>query len=144
MYTSSSGQVDMRPSRITGWVGWIVFASAMMAISGVFSIIWGIVALVRDEVFVVGRRGNVINLDYTAWGWISLVVGVIVLLTGLFLLTGNVAARILTVVIATLSIIENLLVLPSYPVWSVIVIAVDVLVIYAVTVHGSELRDPTG
>jgi hypothetical protein len=144
MYTSSSGQVDMRPSRITGWVGWIVFAAAMMAISGVFSIIWGIVALVRDEVFVVGRRGNVINLDYTAWGWISLVVGVIVLLTGLFLLTGNVAARILTVVIATLSIIENLLVLPSYPVWSVIVIAVDVLVIYAVTVHGSELRDPTG
>jgi hypothetical protein len=141
MYTSASDQTDLRRSQVSGWVGWIVFASVMMIISGVFSIIWGIVALARKEVFVHGPRGNVINLNYTAWGWITLIIGVIVLLTGLFLLTGSVLASIVAIVLASLSAIQNLLVIGAYPIWSVIVIAVDVLVIYAITVHGHELRE---
>jgi hypothetical protein len=143
MYTSSSGDVDLRRSRATGWVGWIAFAAAMMVISGVFSIIWGIVALARHHVFLVGRDGNVINLNYTAWGWISLILGVVVLLTGLFVLGGSMLALIMTVLIASLSMVQNLFVIGAYPIWSSIVIAVDVLVIYAVTVHGGELRDNT-
>jgi hypothetical protein len=141
MYTSAAGQTDLRTSEATAWVGWIIFAAMMMIISGTFSIIWGIVALVRDQVFVVGRQGNVINLDYTAWGWIELIIGAIVLLTGIFLFRGNLAASIVAVILAGLSAIANLLVIAAYPVWSVIVIAVDVLVIYAITVHGNELRD---
>jgi hypothetical protein len=136
MYTSASDQTDLRRSQVSGWVG-----SVMMIISGVFSIIWGIVALARKEVFVHGPRGNVINLNYTAWGWITLIIGVIVLLTGLFLLTGSVLASIVAIVLASLSAIQNLLVIGAYPIWSVIVIAVDVLVIYAITVHGHELRE---
>jgi hypothetical protein len=141
MYTSAGDDVDMRASRVSGWVGWIVFASVMMVISGVFSIIWGIVALARDQVFVVGRRGNVVDLDYTAWGWIHLILGIVVLTAGLALLKGSFLAMVMTIVLAVLSAIGNLLVIAAYPVWSVIVIAVDVLVIYAVTVHGNELRE---
>ena len=140
MYTSANDDVDMRPSRVSGWVGWIVFASMMMIISGIFSIIWGIVALARDQVFVVAGR-NVINLDYTAWGWIHLILGIIVLLAGIYLLKGGLVASVITIVVAMLSAIGNLLVISAYPIWSVIVIAVDVLVIYAVTVHGRELRE---
>jgi hypothetical protein len=141
MYTSASGDVDLQPSRASGWVGWIVFAAAMMIISGIFSIVWGIVALVRDEVFLVGRSGNVVNLNYTTWGWVNLVLGIIVLVSGLFLFRGSVIASIVAVILAMLSMIGNLLDIASYPIWSTIVIAVDVLVIYALTVHGHETRE---
>jgi hypothetical protein len=141
MYTSSNGDVDLRPSRVSGWVGWIVFASVMMVISGVFSIIWGLVALARDEVFVVGRRGNVLDLDYTLWGWINLILGVVVLVAGLALLKGSFIASVTTIVLAMLSVVGNLLILPAYPFWSIMVIAADILVIYAVTVHGDEVRE---
>jgi hypothetical protein len=141
MYTSASGDVDLQPSRASGWVGWIVFAAAMMIISGIFSIVWGIVALVRDEVFLVGRNGNLVNLSYTAWGWVNLILGVIVLVSGLFLFRGSVIASIVAVILAMLSMIGNLLDIASYPIWSTMVIAVDVLVIYALTVHGHETRE---
>lgn len=140
MYTSASGDVDMDESESTAWVGWIVFATAMMVISGMFSIIWGIVALVRDEVFLVGRKGNVVNLDYTTWGWVNLILGAVVFVAGLALLRGNIVARIIAVILAMVSMIGNLLVISAYPIWSTIVIAVNVLVIYAITVHGREVR----
>lgn len=139
--TSVSGDVDLRPSRVTGWVGWIYFAATMMVISGTFSIVWGIVGLVRDQVFLVRPNGNVVNLDYTTWGWINLIAGIVVVGCGLALLTGSMVARIVAVIVAVLSIIDNLFVIAAYPIWSVIVISVDVLVIYAVTVHGRELRN---
>ena len=141
MHTSATGDVDLRPSQVTAWAGWIYFAATMMIISGIFSIIWGIVGLVRDQVFVVGARGNVVNLDYTTWGWINLIMGIVVFIAGLCLLTGSVLASIVAVTMAVLSIIGNLLVIAAYPIWSVIVISVNVLVIYAITVHGRELRN---
>lgn len=138
MYTSAGG-ADLKSSRISGWVGWIAFAAMMMLLSGMFSFIWGIVALVRDEAIFQGRRGNVINLDYTAWGWIAIIVGLIVAIAGVALLGGALWASLIAVFIAMLSIINNLLVLGAYPVWSVIIIVLNVLVIYAITVHGQEL-----
>lgn len=140
MFTSAGG-TDLRKSHVSAWVGWILFAATMMSISGVFSIIWGLVALFRDEVFVAGPKGNVVNINYTAWGWISIIIGALVLLTGMMLFTGNVLASVVAVVLAALSAVENLLTIGSYPIWSVIVIAVDILVIYAITVHGRELRE---
>jgi hypothetical protein len=140
MYTSAGGETDLRPSRATGWVGWIFFAAIIMVVSGFFDIIWGIVGIARDEVFVGGPRGNVINLDYTAWGWINLVLGIVMVVAGLGLFTGAIWASVIAVLLAVLSAVGNLLVIGAYPVWSVIVIALDVLVIYAISVHGSELR----
>jgi hypothetical protein len=140
MYTSAGGETDLRPSRASGWVGWIVFAAIMMIVSGVFDIIWGIVGLARKEVFIRGPKGNVINLDYTAWGWINLILGVVVLAAGMALLTGAIWASVVALILAVLSAVGNLLTIGAYPIWSVIVITLDVLVIYAITVHGDEIR----
>jgi hypothetical protein len=141
MYTSAHSDVDLRPARATGWVGWIVFAAIMMVVSGVFDVIWGIVGIVRDEVFISGPRGNVINLDYTTWGWINLVVGAVMVVAGFGLFTGALWASVIAITVAVLSAVANLLVIAAYPVWSVIVITLDVLVIYAISVHGREIQD---
>jgi hypothetical protein len=124
----------------TGWVGWIVFGGMMLVMLGTFHIIQGLVALLRDEVYVVGPSGLVVNVDYTTWGWTHLVGGALAILVGACLLAGQMWARVVAVVIALLSAIVNVAFLPAYPIWSVMMIAIDVLVIWAVTVHGSEIK----
>lgn len=125
----------------TGWVGWVVFAGFMLVLVGTFHIIQGLVAVFRDEVFLVGPRGLVVNVDYAAWGWTHVVGGALVILVGACLLAGQMWARIVAVIVAMLSAIASLAFLPAYPVWSAIMIAIDVLVIWAVTVHGAEIKD---
>jgi hypothetical protein len=140
IYTSAHSDEDFRPSRATGWVGWIFFAACMMVLSGTFNVIWGIVALVRDEVFVQGPRGNVINLDYVTWGWVNLIFGIAAVAAGFGLFVGATWAYVIALVMAGLSVVDNLLVIGAYPIWSTIVIAFDILVIWAITVHGREMR----
>jgi hypothetical protein len=123
----------------TGWVGMVVFAGVMLLILGGFQIIEGIVALFRDDFYLTTRNGLVIPMDFTAWGWTHLLIGVIGVLTGLGILYGQMWARVVGIIIAVLSALANLTFLPAYPVWCTIVIAVDVLVIYALTVHGREI-----
>lgn len=139
MSTTVSNDLSVRPSRATGWVGWVMFGAVMLVISGAASLIWGIVGVAKDKVFVVGRAGNVLNLDYTAWGWIHIVIGILAIIAGMALFSGALWAGIIAILLAVLSITGNLLSLAAYPVWSVIVITLDVLVIYAITVHGEEL-----
>ena len=124
----------------TAWVGWVVFAGMMLVLLGSFHVIQGLVALFRDEVFVVGQRGLVVNVDYTAWGWTHVIGGAIAILVGACLLAGQMWARVVAVVVAMLSAIVNVAFIPAYPVWSVMMVAVDVLVIWAITVHGSEIK----
>jgi hypothetical protein len=124
----------------TGWVGWIIFAGTMLVILGIFHAIQGLVALFNDSVYLVGPKGLVINVDYTAWGWIHLIGGIIVVLAGVALFAGKMWARILAVIVAVVSAIINVVFLPAYPIWSTMMIAIDVLVIWAVTVHGSEMK----
>jgi hypothetical protein len=141
MYTSAEGNTDLAPSKATAWVGWIFFAGIMMVVSGIFDTIWGIVGIARNEVFVGGPKGNVINLDYTAWGWIHVALGIVMVAAGLCLFTGSIWASVVAILLAALSSVGNLMVIGAYPVWSTIVITLDVLVIYAITVHGDELRN---
>ena len=124
----------------TGWVGWIIFAGTMLVILGIFHAIQGLVALFNDSVYLVGPKGLVVNVDYTAWGWIHLLGGIVVALAGVSLFAGRMWARILAIVVAVVSAIINVLFLPAYPIWSTMMIAIDVLVIWAVTVHGSEMK----
>jgi hypothetical protein len=141
--TGSAGyEVSPYTERQTGWVGWVVFAAMMLILLGTFHVIDGLVALFRDEVYAVGPRGLVVNVDYTAWGWTHLIGGVIAILVGVCLLAGQLWARIVAVVLAFLSAIVNVAFLPAHPVWSALMIALDVLVIWAITVHGSELKRP--
>lgn len=131
--------VDEPQDTTTGWVGWIFFASVMMIIGGALNAFHGLVAIVNDEWVVWGNSAD-LYLDLTEWGWVHLIVGALVVLAGFGLLTGNVLARAVAVVIAGISIVANFLYMPAYPVWALTIIAIDVLVIYAITAHGRELR----
>jgi hypothetical protein len=130
---------DKAPSP-TGWTGWVVFASVMMIMLGCFQAIEGLVAVFDDGYYHVTARGLVVSVDYTAWGWTHVLLGVLILVSGVGLLAGNMAARTAAVVLAGLSALANLVFIEAYPIWSIIIITVDVLVIYAVTVHGREMR----
>ena len=124
----------------TGWAGWLVFAAFMMFLVGSFQAIQGLVAIFDDGYYVVRESGLVVEVDYTAWGFLHLILGVLLVLGGAGVLTGNVVARSVGVLLAGLSALANMAFIGAYPVWSIIVIVVDVLVIYALTVHGGELR----
>ncbi len=136
------GRQNVQPTEMTAWVGWIAFAGAMMVLLGIFHVVDGLVALFRNEIFLVGRSGLTIEVDYTTWGWVHLIGGVLIVLAGIGLFIGNIFARSLGVVLAMISAVVNLAFLPAYPVWSAIMIAVDLMVIWALTVHGGELRKP--
>jgi hypothetical protein len=127
----------------TAWTGWVVFASFMMILLGVFQAVQGLVAIFDDGFYRVSESGLVVNVDYTVWGWTHLLLGVLILISGVGVLAGNLAARIVAVVLAGLSALVNMVFIEAYPVWSVIIITVDVLVIYALIVHGRELRGST-
>ena len=112
-----------------------------MILLGTFEGIQGFVAIFDDGYYRVTESGLVVSVDFTVWGWIHLALGILVVLSGIGIMAGNLAARTAGVVLAGLSAITNLLFIEAYPIWSVIVITVDVLVIYALIVHGRELRD---
>jgi hypothetical protein len=131
---------NVQATQMTGWVGWIAFAAIIMLILGSFHVIQGLVALFKDEYFLVGKSGLVINVDFTTWGWIHVIGGIIIAAAGLALFTGKVWARTIGVILALGSAIVNVGFLSAYPIWSAIMIGFDVLVIWALTVHGSELR----
>jgi hypothetical protein len=137
-YPSHTSEPD-RP-----WFGWIAFAGAMLILLGTFHAIAGLVALFDEDYYLVGKGGLVVEVDYTGWGWIHLIIGVILILAGMGLFTGQTWARIVAVTVAMISAVVNLAFLAAYPLWSAIMIAVDILVIYAVLVYGDKrtLRSP--
>lgn len=125
----------------TAWVGWIVFAAIMMVLLGMFHVVQGLVALFNSDYFLVGPSGLVVSTSFTAWGWTHLIGGIIVAVAGVCLFTGQMWARVVGVALAVLSAIVNIAFLAAYPVWSLIMIALDVFVILALTVHGSEIKE---
>ncbi len=143
---TSSGQQqaqrqNVQPTQMTGWVGWVAFAGVMMLLVGTFHVIQGLVAVFRDEYFLVTKSGLTVNVDYTTWGWTHIIGGAVLILAGIAVFSGAVWARTVGVILAMLSAIVNIAFLAAYPIWSVTMIAVDVLVIWALTVHGGELKE---
>jgi hypothetical protein len=110
---------------------------------GFFQAIQGLVALFDDGFYLVRESGLVVDVNYNVWGTVHLLLGVLVLLSGVGVLAGNVVARTIGVILAGLSALANMAFIGAYPVWSLLIITVDLLVIYALTVHGRELRDST-
>lgn len=132
---------NVQPTTMTGWVGWIAFAGVMMVLLGAFHILQGLVAVFRDEYYLISSSGLVLNVDYTAWGWIHIIGGAVVMAAGFFVFTGNVVARTIGVVVAMISALLNIAFLSAYPIWSALMIGFNVLAIWALTVHGGEMRD---
>jgi hypothetical protein len=127
------------PDTPTAWVGWIQFAGLMMLMVGTFNVIEGLVALFRGAVLVQTAIGPVI-FNVAAWGWIHLLVGLVLLVVGAGVLRGMGMALTAAVVVAMLNAILQLVSLTIYPLWSILVITLDVVVIWAIIVHGAEAR----
>jgi hypothetical protein len=123
-----------------GWaVGFILFAAIMMIMAGIFQALDGLVALFNDT-FYVTTRNYTFQFDVTAWGWIHLILGIVVALAGWGLLSGRTWARVVGITVVVLSAIANFLWLPYYPFWALIIIALDVFVIWALAAHGRDVR----
>ncbi len=120
--------------------GYAAFAGVVLILIGFFQAVAGLVAIIDDEFYVVGQE-YVFQFDVTTWGWIHLIIGIIVLLAGFGVFTGNVLARTVGVIVAGISALVAFAWLPWYPIWAVVIIALDVAVIWALTMHG---RDITG
>jgi len=123
-------------------IGFTAFAAVMMLVIGVFQAIAGITAIAKDDtVLYAGTAENsyFLHLNTAGWGWIHLIIGIVIFLAGLGVLSGQVWARTVGVIIAGISAIANFAFIPIYPVWSIVIIAVDVAVIWALTAHGRDI-----
>jgi hypothetical protein len=117
--------------------GWTVFAAFMLIMVGFLDGLWGLAAILNDKVVTVGGEG-VIIWDTSAWGWLHLIIGAVLLLTAYGLWNMQSWARFTAVVLATLSAILQVGVLPAFPVWGLIVIALDVIIIFGLTARWEE------
>ena len=138
--TSRSSRADSGSRATSGWaVGLIVFAAIMLMMAGTFQFLAGLVALFENE-FYVTTRNYVFQLDATTWGWIHLLLGIVLGVAGWGLLSGRTWARAMAITVAALSALANFLFLPYYPFWALTIIALDVLVIWAVAAHGRDVQ----
>ena len=129
------------PGEQTAWVGWVVFGAMIMILLGIYHMVAGLVALFNESHFAAPARDLIITVSYDTWGWVHLIGGLVVLAAGIGLLTGAMWARVVGVIVAMVSSILNLAFLAASPVWAVMMITMDVLVIYAITAHGREIRN---
>ena len=119
-------------------IGWTYFAAMMMILIGTFHAIVGLIAIIDDEFFVT-TRNYVLQFDTTQWGWIHLILGIVVAVAGGYVLTGSVFARTIGVIMAFISALAASRGCRTAPVWGVIFIAIAVSVIWALTVHGRDV-----
>lgn len=120
------------------WAGWTVFASFMMIMIGFFQAIVGLTAIIRDEFYVVVPNA-LISVDVTSWGWVHLLLSLFVIAAGYAVMDGKVWGRTVGVLLALGGAVVNLAFIPYYPIWSILLVVVNVVVIYALTVHGRDI-----
>ena len=131
-----------RGGETSGWaVGFVLFAAIMMIMVGVFDALQGLIGIFQNE-FYVATRNYLFKLDATTWGWIHLILGVLIAFAGWGLLSGRTWARVVGITLAVISAITNFLWIPYYPFWAILIITLDVFVIWALAAHGGELREP--
>jgi hypothetical protein len=118
--------------------GLTYFAGMMIIIAGAFDIFQGLAALIKQNYFVVGSN-YVYKFNVSTWGWINLILGALILFAGVALMRGALWGRIVGVVFAALVALANFLWLPYYPIWSIVIIALCVLAIWAIMAHGREV-----
>jgi hypothetical protein len=134
--TSDRTGVTREPS---SWaVGWILFAAVMMVMIGIFHAIAGLVAIFDDEFYAVGSE-YVFQFDTTTWGWTHLILGIVIAIAGVGLLSGNILARTVGIVLAGLSALAAFAWIPYYPFWGIVLVVLAVSVIWALTVHGRDV-----
>ena len=133
-HTVRSSQQDRE---VTGWVGWIYFAAFLLILNGSFQTMMGIIALFNSQVYAV-VNDTVVLFNVGTWGFIHLLLGIVLISAGGALFSGRMWARVVAIIVATVSILSQLMFISAYPFWSIIAIIIDFAIIYALTVHGSE------
>ena len=120
------------------WACWTVFASFMMIMIGFFQALVGLTAIIRDEFYVVVPNA-LISVDVTTWGWVHLLLSILVIFAGYAVMDGKVWGRTVGVLLALGGAVVNLAFIPYYPIWSILLVMINVVVIYALTVHGRDI-----
>jgi hypothetical protein len=130
-------QYEAEVPRVSGWaIGGMTFAGSLLVLAGSFQAFSGLAAIFDDQFFVVSRN-YAFDLDVTAWGWIHLILGVFLFVAGFALFAGRVWAAVTALALAMLSAVSNFFFIPYYPFWALLVIALDVWVIWALTRPGA-------
>ena len=126
------------PAAASGWEGNAAFGGIMLVLAGGFHVLSGFVSIFNDVYWQVPSSELVVSVDYTAWGWLHLVLGAVALLTGFAVLGGQAWARMVGVGLAVLSALVNLAFMAAFPVWAFLVIGLDILVIHSLLVRSQE------
>ncbi|MEU8234748.1 hypothetical protein AB0C12_34590 [Actinoplanes sp. NPDC048967] len=127
-------------ARATAWLGWILFVSIIMLSAGLITIVQGLVALFDDDFYVTAATGLAVGASYPAWGIALLVLGVALIAGAYGVLTGYGWGRTVGVLAAAINALVNLGFAAAYPQWTVLVVAFDVIAIYALVVHGGAAK----
>jgi hypothetical protein len=129
-----SAEMSTEP-RVSPWAaGPILLASSILVISGILQVFIGTTALVHDRIFD-GEPRYLYSFDLTVWGWAELLTGILSIAAGYAALRGLTWARVMGIGLASLSMTVQFMFIPHYPLWSVLVIALDVVVIYALATY---------
>lgn len=142
----SSSYASEHPTRVdpapemTGWIGLAAFAGIMLLLLGALHGTSGLLALFREDYYLVEPGRLAAGLSYTGWGWVHLVLGLVLTAAGVGIFFGQLWARIVGIAWALLSALTDLTFLAALPIWGTVLIALDILVIYALSVHGRDVR----
>ena len=129
---------DEEPRKSRWATGLVLFAGVVMMVAGVWHALAGIGALGNDKVYV-STPGYIYSFDLTGWGWIHILLGIVIAAAGYVVLMGMLWARVVGIVLASVSLIANFLFIPHHPLWSLAIIALDIAVIWALTTYRTEL-----
>jgi vacuolar-type H+-ATPase subunit I/STV1 len=122
-----------------GWGGWIVFAGLMTVLLGLYHAAAGFTALFRDDVYLTTPEGAAVSTNFTAWGWLQIVLGVVLVVAGVRLFSSRkLWSRIVVVLVALAQILVEFVYLTVTPLWSGVAIVVGIVCVYAVVVHGRD------
>jgi hypothetical protein len=119
--------------------GWLAFAGIVLFLNGIFAALYGLTAILNDEVITVGGRGVVV-WDFTHWGWIQMIAGVVMALTAVGLFMGTTAARWLAVAIVTFHATLQFVFISAFPLWAILSIVLDVVILYQLLARWQPTR----
>jgi len=131
--THPAHEASRRAPRIGS--GWVAFAGSYMAIAGMLNLIWGITALAKKDYFI---DGGLVWSSLGTWGWIAVLIAVVQIVAGGLLFARKIGGVIMAIVITMCGMLVNFLSIGAYPVWSIVAIVCNALVLWAVTVHGED------
>lgn len=125
----SDGSSERLPAG-AGPNGWIAFAGVLLFLNGMFSAFWGLTAILDDKAITVGGNGNVTLWDFTTWGWVTLLLGALMVLTAIGLFVGSGISRALAIIFVVVNSLAQFGVLAAFPLWSIFVITLNVVILY--------------